>query len=80
MFLLSLVVLYSALGAMASGYPWNDFHRGGQSLGCSLRNAKLPGPAAKDFKQQRGEAHYPKVLALGVGVQNYTCSSAGVYA
>lgn len=46
---------------------------------CSLRHVTLPSQGLKAFTQIPGDSSHPKVVVMGVGVQNYTCTSAGTY-
>ncbi|CAE6482579.1 unnamed protein product [Rhizoctonia solani] len=49
-----------------------------QTYGCDVSNARLALPSSPDISIPSGLK--PKYITLGVGTQNYTCSSAGTYA
>jgi len=73
MFKLSLVaLLMAAQAAVITAAPSN--HR---LTDCSLADAKPDLPANQTQLVQPSGA--PKYVALGVGVQNYTCGAAGTY-
>ncbi|CAE7139380.1 unnamed protein product [Rhizoctonia solani] len=48
------------------------------TYGCDVSSAKLGLPSSPDISIPSGVK--PKNIVLGVGTQNYTCSSAGTYA
>ncbi|KAF8315824.1 hypothetical protein DL93DRAFT_2166429 [Clavulina sp. PMI_390] len=66
-------------GGSGGGEPCEDklptqFNSPG--LSCSLKNAKIDLTATSGLTVPTGA---PEIVALGVGVQNYTCSSAGTW-